>query len=420
VLVLAALVVLGLVLRLDQAHDWNLGRPDSPKRLTLGDEPGYDGLARSLLAGRGFDWPGRVPLYPVWVAVLHAITGYHYPPIPYAQAVLGTTVVLLTFLLGRRLFGTAAGLLAALGAAVDVVLVNESGPLLSEVLYTPVLLVAIIALVGAVRRPTGRRLIWAGVAMGLGSLVRPMLFLFPIAAVLLFVALLGRQRGLRSWAVYVVAAFVAMAPWMTYTTLRWDAFIPLQTSNAILWQGSPEYYRLVHDGHYKYLDIWSKVIYGPGWQRHDPTSVEGDRWWTRRALRSIEDDPATYLRFAVEKVGTYWVGDPSADWGDSHIFDYTRLRAIGFDRRDAVGTMAARLLPLLALLAIVVLWRRRRALLPVYAVLIYATLLAAATHAEARLSEPLQPVLVILVAGALVQLSPWRSQLDDAAAPDRS
>jgi hypothetical protein len=172
-LLLAAIVLLGLVLRLHEAHQWNLGRPDSPKRLTLGDEPGYDNLARSLLAGRGFDWPGRVPLYPLWIAALHAITGYHYPAIPYAQAVLGTTVIVLTFVLGWRLLGTATGLLAALGAAVDVVLVNQSGPVLSEVLFTPVLLVAVIALVGAVRRPTTRRLAWAGAWMGVGALVRP-------------------------------------------------------------------------------------------------------------------------------------------------------------------------------------------------------------------------------------------------------
>jgi hypothetical protein len=43
-------------------------------------------------------------------------------------------------------------------------------------------------------------------------------------------------------------------------------------------------------------------------------------------------------------------------------------------------------------------------LLPAYAVLAYCTLLHAATHAEARLSDPLQPLLLILIAGAGVRL----------------
>jgi len=173
--------------------------------------------------------------------------------------------------------------------------------------------------------------------------------------------------------------------------------------NAV-WQGSPEYYDLVHEHDYSYLQIWRDVIYGPAWERHDPTSVDGDAWWTRRALRSIKDEPDTYLRFAVEKAGTYWLGDPLADWGQSHLFDYRRLRSLGWTRADALGAMFARFLPVLALIAVAVLWRRRRTLLPIYAVLLYATLLAAATHAEARLSEPLQPALVVLVAGALVHL----------------
>jgi 4-amino-4-deoxy-L-arabinose transferase-like glycosyltransferase len=401
---LAAIFVLAVVLRLHEAYLWNVGRSNSAARLVLGDEPGYDNLARSLLAGRWFDWPGRVPGYPIWVAVWHAITDYDYRVLTYAQAVLGAMTVPLTYLLGRRLLGVAVGLLAALGAAVDVILINETGPVLSEVLYTPLVLVGVIALVAAVREPTWRRLALAGACLGAGALVRPMLFFFAFASVVLFLVLFDRRRALRSSAAYAAGALLAVSPWVAYTTARWDALIPLQTSNAILWQGSPEYYRLVHDRHYSYLKIWGQVIYGPGWQRHDPTSVDGDEWWTRRALRSIKNDPATYMRFAVEKAGTFWVGDPLIDWGESHLFDYGRLRSLGWTRADALGAMAARGLPVLALLAVAILWRRRRTMLPIYAILLYATLLAAATHAEARLSEPLQPLLLILVAGAVVDL----------------
>jgi 4-amino-4-deoxy-L-arabinose transferase-like glycosyltransferase len=412
--VLGLLILVGLLLRLHAAEAWNEGRPNSPARLTLGDEPGYDNLARSLLDGRGFDWPGRVPLYPTFIAAIHAVSGYDYRAIPYAQAILATAVIPLTYLLGRELLGRGTGLLAAFGTALNIILANESGPVLSEVLYGPVLLVAILLLVRATRQPTPRRLVLAGAVMAAGALVRPMLFLFPLASLPMFWLLLGRRRGVRSWATYLAAAAIALAPWMIYTTARWNAVIPLQTSNAILWQGSPEYYHLVHDRHFRYLDIWTRVIYGPGWQRHDPTSVDGDAWWTRRALRSIESDPLTYVRFAGEKAGTYWIGDPSADWGDSSVFDYGRLRALGFTRVDALGTMAARILPVLALLCVVALWPYRRRLVPVYAVLLYATALAAATHAEARLSEPFQPVLAILLAGGLLAVG---SRLTHGAIP---
>ena len=54
----------------------------------------------------------------------------------------------------------------------------------------------------------------------------------------------------------------------------------------------------------------------------------------------------------------------------------------------------------MALGAVLALRDRWRQLLPVYALLVYCTLVHAATHAESRLSEPLQPYLTLLVAGA--------------------
>jgi len=69
-----------------------------------------------------------------------------------------------------------------------------------------------------------------------------------------------------------------------------------------------------------------------------------------------------------------------------------------------VYVMLARALPIVALFAGILLWRRWRTLLPIYMLLGYCTLLHAATHAEARLSDPLQPFLLILVSGAVVGL----------------
>jgi hypothetical protein len=66
--------------------------------------------------------------------------------------------------------------------------------------------------------------------------------------------------------------------------------------------------------------------------------------------------------------------------------------------------MAARLLPLAAFAALWVLRSRWRTLLPVYALLAFFTIVHALTWAELRLSEPLAPYLVILVAGAAARV----------------
>ncbi len=94
---LILIICLGLAVRLYAAWEMNAEKPDTPARLHA-DEPGYDALARGLLAGEGLTWPGRVPLYPVWVAGLHSVTGYSYAAGIYIQCLVGALAVWLTFL----------------------------------------------------------------------------------------------------------------------------------------------------------------------------------------------------------------------------------------------------------------------------------------------------------------------------------
>jgi hypothetical protein len=394
------IVCLGLAVRLHAAWETNQLRPDTPARLSA-DEPGYDNLARELLAGEGLSWPGRVPLYPVWLAGLHYITGYSYARGIYIQCLMGALAVWLTFVLGRDLFGRRVGLLAALGAAVSIVLVRQSVRLLSEVLFTPLVLAVAISFVRAMQSPTVARFAWTGVWIGLANLVRPTLVGFPVAAVLAIGYALGPRRAIRPAAALLVAATVVVLPWVIRNYLKYDAIYPLATSNAILWQGSPEYFHLIRREGYTYLDVWNKVIYGPGNEGNDPGSIEGDRYWNRRALQSIAAEPLVYVRFCLEKAVTYWIGDPNADWADRYIFDYRVLREWGFSRWVTVQYMLARAFPLIAFGALFWLRPHWARLLPVLTILAYCTLLHALTHAEARLSEPLHPLLLVIFAAGV-------------------
>jgi len=415
--VLVAIITLaGLGLRLAAAWHWNTVLPDSPGRL-VGDEPSYDDTARQLLRGDGYTWAGRVPGYPAFLAGVYWFSGGSYRAVPYVQALLGACAVPFTFLLGRRLLGTATGVMAATLAAASPVLVKQCQRLMSEPVYVPLMLAAVILLARAWQHPSWRRWLAAGAVLGMANLVRPSLLLLPLFVLLTLLLTTPWRRAIGSCTVYAAAAFATVAPWVLYNYVTHHAIFPLQTSNAILWQGSPEYYHLLHREHYTYMEVWTQVLYGPGWQEHDPTSVAGDRWWTQRAIRSIQAEPDVYARYFVEKLATLWVGDPNADWGDTHVFNYTWLRRSMGGHWAAVAIMLLRLLPIAALVAAAALRRHLRALMPVYAVLAYITLLHAATHAEVRLSEPFQPLLLVLVCGAPAMFLLARRRADDTVAP---
>lgn len=402
ILVLFACILLGFVLRLKVVNQWNSTHPDTPARL-VGDEPGYDNLAREFLAGYGFTWPGRVPLYPVWLAGVYQAGNGSYNFAAYAQVLLGILTIPLTYTLARKLtVSRPAAALAGFFVAVSYVLIYQSFRILSENLYIPLLLLVAITLTDAVKKPTRRRFILAGVVLGISNLVRPTLLFFPFALILLLWPTGGWRHAIRCGTLYLSASILIVTPWVLYNYNRYHAIFPLQTSNAILWQGSPEYYHLVKTEGYTYLQVWQNVLYGPGWQEHDPTSIEGDRYWTKRAIDSILSEPLTYIRYAAEKLVTFWVGDPNADWNNTSVYNYQALLDVGFAPYEAQQYMVALILPIVALVAGFILRRKWRMLLPLYTILAYFTLLHAATHAEARLSYPLQPFLLILIAEALV------------------
>jgi uncharacterized membrane protein len=130
---------------------------------------------------------------------MHWLTKGSYKAIPYVQSLLGLAVIPLTYVLGRRIFGRAAAMMAALLAAPSYVLIHQSQFLLSEVLYTPAILVVAITLWDALHTPMVHRFCWARFWVGLSDLVRPTLLLFPLTVAVPLAMALGRWRVLRYW-----------------------------------------------------------------------------------------------------------------------------------------------------------------------------------------------------------------------------
>jgi 4-amino-4-deoxy-L-arabinose transferase-like glycosyltransferase len=191
--------------------------PDSPAAQLLGDEPGYANTARELLNGLGYTWPGRVPLYPVFLAVLFWCTGESYRWIRILQCVLSVVTVVLTYALGKRLFGRRAGNIAALLVAISFPLVHQPTVIMSEVLFTPMLLLTGIVSVSAFRSPEVRKFALLGFCIGVCDLIRPTLLAYPLfIACALVVLLPNLQTALRCAASCVFAVALTLSPWMIH------------------------------------------------------------------------------------------------------------------------------------------------------------------------------------------------------------
>ncbi|MBI4720065.1 MAG: glycosyltransferase family 39 protein [Chitinivibrionia bacterium] len=188
-----------------------------------GDEIDYLAIAGSIANGGGFclsnDTPTarRPPLYPLFLSAWFKIFGARIEIGRVVQVLLGTLIVFLVFRLGCAVLSVNTALAAAALTAANPFLIFASAYLLTENLYTVLLLVLLILFT----RPAPgvafplRTALFGGFLTGLCALCRPTAFLlwaFGTCAIMLFYSGTFAAR-LRNCAVFIGVLGVTLLPW---------------------------------------------------------------------------------------------------------------------------------------------------------------------------------------------------------------
>ncbi len=242
---LAAIVALGLGLRLDKAvHPPANPGGDSIVAYQGNDAQAYERIAESLYTTGRYGTPEMrapsdwSPAAPFFAAGVYVLTGHVNPEnARIGLALLGALTILFVYLLGRRLGGAAVGLLAALGTAIYPAFIDNAGQLLSEPIGAFTLAGAVLSFLWA--SDDGRRA-WAfivpGLFLGATALSRPEYLPFVAVFGLIALVRLGRRRSWRvgfGSAALLVAAFCAvLAPWTLRNYVVLDRFVPVTTGGG--------------------------------------------------------------------------------------------------------------------------------------------------------------------------------------------
>jgi 4-amino-4-deoxy-L-arabinose transferase-like glycosyltransferase len=273
---LLLVLALALVLRL-AVVGWLAGMP-----LFVADERDYDALATHLAATGQYAYqPGvptslRPPLYPALVAGVYRLAGpQSHTLVRLVQALLGTLTVALVWQLGRRLYDERTGLVAAAIVAAYPSLVAATGLILTETLFT-FLLVAGVTLLVEYRLRGGWGWVAAGSAMlALAALTRSVLWLFP-PILLSWVLLAGpgtRWTARLGHAGVAAAAFgLVLLPWTIRNTLLHKTFVTVDVMGG----------RNFMMGNYEFTPL------DRPW---DAISMEGERAWHHVLLAAYPDRP---------------------------------------------------------------------------------------------------------------------------------
>ncbi len=402
--VLAAILLLGLGLRLGEAWDG---------RAPVYDAAAYAAIAANLEAGEGFTVGAAAtqpssnysPGLPLFVAGLYELTGGEHERFArIVLALIGTLSILFAYLLAHRLrrsmpfpppdvvkasSGAGAGLVAATAVAIYPALLEYQGMLMSEPLAATLLAGAVLAMFWAADGGGWGRWLLPGVLLGGTAMVRPE---YLGVAFLLTVVVFARgartdwRRSLAQAAVLLAGIVLVVAPWTIRNVVALDRTVPISTGGGqVLFAGT----YLPSDGDPE--KVGAEVVarhpglFGPdaaerlrleqilarlAAERHP--DLETDRALARMGREQLWDnlteEPLELAGFAATKVWRIWGHGPrdamrSPGWELFHwalvAFALLGLGLLVWQRRWEALALAAILLAITALSALLVASPRR-------------------------------------------------------------
>lgn len=300
------------------------------------DQLSYDALARSLLDGRGYsftkNWypftPADTPtahwsfIYPLYLAGIYAVTGYHPLVARLVQGVVGGALIcFLVYLIGRRVVNEDTGLVGAGLAAVYGYFIYYNVALMTETFFMILVLLTLYLSMELKEKPTLAGWVLLGLALGMASLLRQTILLFvPFLILWLFWEL--KKDGILWWyfTIPIIIIILLITPWTLRNYSVYHQFL-LLNSNAG--------YALFASNNPNLGTNWSndEVVVPVPKELAGQNEAELDRALTRRGIEFILSDPNRYLLLSLDKTLEYFWFWPSAT--SSRISNLNRVLSFG-------------------------------------------------------------------------------------------
>jgi 4-amino-4-deoxy-L-arabinose transferase-like glycosyltransferase len=362
------------------------------------DQVSYDALARSLLDGRGYSFTenwypftkANTPtahwsfLYPLYLAGVYALTGYHPLVARLLQGVVGGALLcFLIYKIGRRVVSEDTGLVGAGLAAVYGYFIYYNVALMTETFSIVLVLLILYLSLELKEEPILIRWLGLGVSLGLAALLRQTVLLFaPFLLIWLFIEL--RTRAMRWWyfALPIAIMLLFVLPW----TLR-----NYQVYREFLLLNSNAGYALYASNNPSLGSDWRNefVVVPIPKELTGLNEAQLDRALTQRGLEFILADPKRSLWLNLDKSLEYARFWPSSD--SSRISNLNRVLSFGL------------YLPfmILGLFFSVSRWRN---FVPLYLFMVIHTGIHLLSWPSPRYRLPVDAVLMVFAGLALVQL----------------
>jgi 4-amino-4-deoxy-L-arabinose transferase-like glycosyltransferase len=386
--------------------------------IALDDMFQYDALAESIRLGQGFTWYGgiptaaRAPLYPLFLAVIYTLFGRSFTAARIAQAVLSSSLPILTYSMGRRLFGERASLLAAwVVASYPMFLLYPLG-LATENLFFLLVPLTMLSLMRAAETSNGLQYVLSGIFLGLTVLTRSVIgaFLVLILPWMWYYAT-SKREAVKNWLMILLPVLVLTIPWSVRNSLLYGRPVFVESSLGFnLYLGYHPEGSGTFDSHIAVAFLERVGAFEtPGLE----TEKDVDELGMREGLRFVREDPARTVGLLLSKL--------------SHFLRLDKRVLLYFYSNNFLGELPAHFL-LLIFLVICLPWvivlplsvpgmvlsdlTRDRAL--VYLLFVYLAAIHVAIMAEPRFHLVMVPMLAVFAAHGATIWSRVKSDFNSA------
>jgi 4-amino-4-deoxy-L-arabinose transferase-like glycosyltransferase len=406
---LAIVFVVGLFLRLmPMLVSLDMG-------IALDDMFQYDALAESIRLGQGYTWYGgiptafRAPLYPLFLAIIYGFFGHQFLAVRVIQAMMGASLPLIVYVLGRRMFDDRAARIASWVIVFYPMFLFYPLGLVTENLFFVLVPLTILYLIKAL--DTSRLLYYllGGLLLGLSVLTRSVMSGFVLVILAwLWYYVSDKREALKSWALILLSVALLTIPWSIRNSLLYGQFVFVESSLGF------NFYLGYHPEGAGTFDSSIAVDFMEGIGGFDDPGLETEKLvhnlGIQRGVQFIQKDPARAAWLLVSKL--------------SHFLRLDKRAALFFYSNNFLGDLPAPIL-LLVLLVLCLPWvivvllsvigmsfsRMTRDKVLIYLLFIYFIAIHILIMAEPRFHLVLVPFLAIFAVQGARILPRVRGQL---------
>ena len=280
----------------------------------------YQNDASRMNSGGGVLFPSQLPsdgdakllVYPpgysLLVAAITRVTANPYPMLWIIQSGCDALAAIVVFLIAAEMFNRVVAFLAALLVALSPHFAFYSLVLSPDTVPVFLVLLGLLLMVRAIKRPRAISFIAAGALIGLSCWLRAnALWLTPVLAGV--TAVLLSQKRLRYSVLLIAGTVVTIAPITFRNLVVFHSFIPLTLQTGLsLSEGIGEYDRegkfgmptSDRDSRLKDAEWFGRPEYAESlWK---PDGIERDRYRAGRAITVIRENPGWFLGVMARRV----------------------------------------------------------------------------------------------------------------------